>query len=68
MATPGASGDALFDLLPASGAAQDPTPNLRCCCGREDCAFLQHSNTVLDSVEKDVHVAAKLGQVSLVLS
>lgn len=38
---------------------------IRCCCGQDDCAFLKHNCSVLDSVEKDVHVAARMGQVSL---
>lgn len=40
-------------------------PPLQCCCGRVDCVFLRHSSTVLEGVEKDVHTAAKLGQVSI---
>ncbi|KAH6667048.1 hypothetical protein F5X68DRAFT_53995 [Plectosphaerella plurivora] len=61
------SHDALAALIPSAiaGASQGPTPDLRCCCGRDDCAFLKYSNTVLDSVEKDVHTAAKLGQALL---
>ncbi|TDZ24946.1 hypothetical protein Cob_v002040 [Colletotrichum orbiculare MAFF 240422] len=51
--------------------AQTPSPRtndastLRCCCGRNDCAFLKHSCIVLDTVEKDVHTAAKLGKALL---
>lgn len=36
---------------------------LQCCCGKTDCVFLKHNCSVLDSVEKDVHTAARLGQV-----
>jgi hypothetical protein len=43
--------------------ASDPAP-LRCCCGRDDCVFLRHNCTILEGVEKDVHNAAKMGQVS----
>jgi len=38
---------------------------IRCCCGQDDCAFLKHNCSVLDNVEKDVHVAARMGQVSV---
>lgn len=59
-----ASASAAVPSIPtSSGHHYGTTPPLRCCCGREDCAFLQHSSNVLDSVEKDVHTAAKLGQV-----
>ena len=39
-------------------------PAMRCCCGREDCVYLRHNCTLLKSVERDVHTAAKMGQVS----
>ncbi|KAM7205416.1 myosin-11 [Naviculisporaceae sp. PSN 640] len=38
---------------------------MRCCCGREECVFLRHNCSVLLSVERDVHVAAKMGQTLL---
>jgi hypothetical protein len=38
--------------------------NLQCCCGKEDCVFLVHNCSVLSSVERDVHTAARMGQVS----
>ncbi|KAK1750929.1 myosin-11 [Echria macrotheca] len=38
---------------------------LRCCCGNEDCVFLRHNCSVLLSVERDVHTAAKMGQTLL---
>ncbi|KAK4223397.1 hypothetical protein QBC38DRAFT_373221 [Podospora fimiseda] len=39
--------------------------DLRCCCGKEECVYLRHNCSVLLSVERDVHAAAKMGQVSL---
>lgn len=36
---------------------------LQCCCGNTDCVLLKHNCSVLDSVERDVHTAARLGQV-----
>ncbi|CCC12116.1 hypothetical protein SMACR_05854 [Sordaria macrospora] len=47
----------------ASGAQP---PAMRCCCGREDCVYLRHNCTLLKSVERDVHTAAKMGQTLLI--
>ncbi|KAF7561060.1 hypothetical protein G7046_g3063 [Stylonectria norvegica] len=41
------------------------TSALHCCCGRDDCAFLKRNCSVLETVEKDVHTAAQLGQALL---
>ncbi|PLB37705.1 uncharacterized protein BDW47DRAFT_106656 [Aspergillus candidus] len=38
---------------------------LRCCCGRDDCAFLHHNQVALEGLEKDLDTAAKLGQALL---
>ncbi|KAK4171509.1 hypothetical protein QBC36DRAFT_92847 [Triangularia setosa] len=43
-----------------------PGDDIRCCCGREDCVYLRHNCSVLLSVERDVHAAAKMGQTLLV--
>lgn len=51
-----------LDLEALSAAASHPG-TLQCCCGNTDCRFLRHNCSVLDSVEKDVHTAARLGQV-----
>ncbi|KAK3388499.1 hypothetical protein B0T20DRAFT_425595, partial [Sordaria brevicollis] len=48
----------------AQGAQQSPA--MRCCCGREDCVYLRHNCTLLKSVERDVHTAAKMGQTLLI--
>jgi len=37
--------------------------SLHCCCGRPDCILLKRNCSILESVEKDVHTAAQLGQV-----
>lgn len=34
-----------------------------CCCGRPDCAYLEHNNEALRSIERDLDTAARLGQV-----
>ncbi|KJZ72434.1 hypothetical protein HIM_08103 [Hirsutella minnesotensis 3608] len=39
---------------------------LNCCCGRIECAFLKKNCSILETVEKDVHTAAQLGQALLV--
>lgn len=36
---------------------------LRCCCGRDDCALLEHNHVALEGLEKDLETAARLGQV-----
>ncbi|OQD83129.1 hypothetical protein PENANT_c018G09110 [Penicillium antarcticum] len=38
---------------------------LRCCCGRNDCALLEHNNVALEGLEKDLETAARLGQALL---
>ncbi|KAM4065869.1 hypothetical protein HRG_000032 [Hirsutella rhossiliensis] len=57
------------DLLQRSTslrARRDPSSTtLHCCCGRVDCVFLRKSCSVLETVEKDVHTAAQLGQALL---
>lgn len=49
--------------LNALACAVSQPEALQCCCGQTDCVFLKHNCSVLDSVEKDVHTAARLGQV-----
>ncbi|EEH48233.2 uncharacterized protein PADG_04317 [Paracoccidioides brasiliensis Pb18] len=39
--------------------------SLKCCCGRSECAYLQHNNAALADLEKDVETAAQLGQALL---
>ncbi|CAG7961973.1 unnamed protein product [Penicillium salamii] len=39
---------------------------LRCCCGRHDCALLEHNNVALEGLEKDLKTAARLGQVRVI--
>ncbi|KAK0643939.1 hypothetical protein B0T16DRAFT_416895 [Cercophora newfieldiana] len=53
------------DVMGAVGAIAAQPAELRCCCGREECVFLRHNCTVLLSVERDVHTAAKMGQTLL---
>ncbi|KAJ5225081.1 hypothetical protein N7468_006306 [Penicillium chermesinum] len=50
-------------LIPAFRTYSRSRSNtLRCCCGREDCALLEHNHVALEGLEKDLETAAKLGQ------
>lgn len=54
-----------------SGALNIPTHSsasttLRCCCGRDKCALLEHNNVALEGLEKDLETAARLGQVRII--
>lgn len=64
-ATPVPGDMAARDALRAIQAStnSNATSPMRCCCGIDECNFLKHNYSVLDSVEKDVHVAARMGQV-----
>lgn len=35
-----------------------------CCCGQAQCAYLEHNNAALEGLEKGLHSAAQIGQVS----
>jgi len=54
--------NALISSIPTS--CPSTTPNIQCCCGHTDCAYLKHNSSALDNLEKDVRQAAQLGQVS----
>lgn len=56
------------DAMEGAGVINSHPTDMRCCCGKEECVFLRHNCSVLLSVERDVHVAAKMGQVCLGLS
>ncbi|RDA95622.1 hypothetical protein CP533_1137 [Ophiocordyceps camponoti-saundersi (nom. inval.)] len=47
------------------GRSESVTSTLYCCCGRIDCVFLKKNCSILETVEKDVHTAAQLGQALL---
>ncbi|KAL9606987.1 MAG: hypothetical protein Q9167_008057 [Letrouitia subvulpina] len=44
--------------------SSEPTP--RCCCGRNQCAYLEHNDIALRGLEKDLLRAAQAGQSLLV--
>ena len=60
---PDTGGARARDAMGVIGVVGAQPAELRCCCGREECAFLRHNCSVLLSVERDVHTAAKMGQV-----
>lgn len=53
----------MADVMEASADAAA----LRCCCAAPACDALRHNRSVLDRVGKDVHAAARAGQVRLLL-
>lgn len=57
-----AAADRAHDDL--SATCLEPGP-MKCCCGSVECVFLRHNCSVLASVEKDVHTAARMGQALL---
>ncbi|KAF4471440.1 hypothetical protein FALBO_1645 [Fusarium albosuccineum] len=50
---------------PDSTRPEDHGSEMTCCCGRVDCALLKRNSSILETVEKDVHTAAQLGQALL---
>ncbi|KAK1580607.1 uncharacterized protein LY79DRAFT_298756 [Colletotrichum navitas] len=57
--------DAMADFIQTPAARPNDGSRIQCCCGRTDCVYLRHSRSVLETVEKDVHTAAKLGKALL---
>lgn len=56
----------IVDLLRQSPSIPErQTTNVACCCGRPSCAYLIHNNDALECLEKNIHTAAKLGQVRI---
>jgi hypothetical protein len=49
-------------LLEQAPSGMQEKANIQCCCGRQSCAFLEHSNAVLEGLEKDLLSAARIGQ------
>jgi hypothetical protein len=57
------SGGPPFSVLSNIDVTMPSSSEIKCCCGRDDCAFLQHNTAALEELEKDVETAARLGQV-----
>jgi hypothetical protein len=45
------------------GSGSEMEPPMKCCCGRNDCAYLEHNNVALEGLERNLSKAAELGQV-----
>ncbi|KAE8452782.1 hypothetical protein EG329_013054 [Mollisiaceae sp. DMI_Dod_QoI] len=58
--------ESLIGRIPACPSFSSRTPDIRCCCGRTECAYLKHNCLALDDLEKEVRTAAQLGQALLV--
>ncbi len=54
-------------IASANGSAETRMSTMQCCCGRPDCAYLEHNNTALGGLERDLETAARLGQVRALL-
>lgn len=48
------------------GMPQEMELSSSCCCGRLQCAYLQHNNAALEGLEKHLKSAAQIGQALLV--
>ena len=59
--------DPVENYYPSIPTHSSAHPTLRCCCGRDDCALLEHNNVALEGLEKDLETAAKLGQVRYII-
>ncbi len=56
---------ALDSLLTQSiGGMKVTDRKVICCCGRSQCAYMEHNNAALEGLEKDLQSAAQIGQVS----
>lgn len=47
----------------ATTPEDDESVKMNCCCGRSDCAYLEHNSAALGGLEKNLDTAARLGQV-----
>ncbi|KAG5978558.1 hypothetical protein E4U55_006065 [Claviceps digitariae] len=52
-------------LSPRDRRRENASPSLSCCCGSDECVLLRRNYSILQSVEKDAHTAAQLGQALL---
>ena len=61
------SNDQIFESVLTNGNLDSSISNMQCCCGRADCAWLEHNKNALGGLEKDLETAARLGQVRAVM-
>ncbi|CAG8957748.1 hypothetical protein HYFRA_00000086 [Hymenoscyphus fraxineus] len=65
---PTTKNDALGDLIGhiPHGCPTSSKSTIQCCCGRKDCAYLEHNSSAVEDLERELHTAATLGQALLV--
>lgn len=44
-------------------ATRPSIPDLKCCCGQLECAYLKHNNAALEGLEKGLADCGAIGQV-----
>ena len=57
-----ASLDALLSKS-SSGLQRNAERPASCCCGKSQCAYLEHNNAALEGLESQLENAARIGQV-----
>lgn len=55
--------DVFSDMFVTNENDEHESTRMKCCCGRSDCAYLEHNNIALGGLERDLETAARLGQV-----
>ncbi|KAK2796840.1 hypothetical protein FQN50_009401 [Emmonsiellopsis sp. PD_5] len=55
----------LHDAGPIDSSHRIRPSTLDCCCGRSECAYLQHNSAALAGLERDLETAAQVGQALL---
>ncbi len=63
MMLPVLDADMEHSSLASTTVGSRPLPDLKCCCGKMECAYLKHNNAALEGLEKEVRTAAQIGQV-----
>ncbi|CCU77155.1 hypothetical protein BGHDH14_bgh02759 [Blumeria hordei DH14] len=56
--------DRLITQIPKAYTPKS-TPDLRCCCGKVECAFTKKNHIALEQLETEVRTAAQIGQALL---
>lgn len=62
VSSPAASLDALLSQS-SSGMRGSTERPANCCCGKLQCAYLEHNNAALEGLETQLERAARIGQV-----
>ena len=59
------AGPASDNIVPIRTSPQHA--ELKCCCGRKECAVLEYNNAALEGLERDLDMAARLGRVCILI-